>query len=141
MKSFALNKNRAFAGWMAQYISEILLHLDRNLIPEAQEWAEKAIELDGKNGMRLLLARDYALEAEDPPGEGRPGKEQGFLRAGDQNIPGVRGRRLLEENGTGDRGRSLIPASRRGSVVKEFFPRSFRILHPCLSLRISPPFC
>jgi predicted ATPase/class 3 adenylate cyclase len=63
MKSFAMNKNRAFAGWMAQYISEILLHLDRNLIPEAQEWAEKAIELDGKNGMRLLLARDYALAA------------------------------------------------------------------------------
>ena len=48
---------------MAQYISEILLHLDRNLIPEAQEWAERAIELDGKNGMRLLLARDYALAA------------------------------------------------------------------------------
>jgi tetratricopeptide (TPR) repeat protein len=61
--SFDQNKNRGFAGWIAQYISEILLHLDRHLIREAQEWVEKAIELDRKNGMRLLLARDYALSA------------------------------------------------------------------------------
>ncbi len=63
INSFDQNKNRGFAGWIAQYISEILLHLDRHLIREAQEWVEKAIELDRKNGMRLLLARDYALSA------------------------------------------------------------------------------
>ena len=43
--------------------SEILLHWDRNLILEAQRWVERAIELDRKNGMRLLLAGDYALSA------------------------------------------------------------------------------
>ena len=48
---------------LAHYISEILLRLDRNLIIEAQRWVEKAIELDRKNGMRLLLAGDYALSA------------------------------------------------------------------------------
>ncbi len=63
MNSFAQNKNKGFSGWIAQYISEILLHLNKHLIPQAREWVEKAIELDGKNGMRLLLARDYALAA------------------------------------------------------------------------------
>jgi class 3 adenylate cyclase/tetratricopeptide (TPR) repeat protein len=63
MESFARNRNRGFAGWLAQYISEILLQLDREHTLEAREWVEKAIELDRKNGMRLLLAKDYALAA------------------------------------------------------------------------------
>lgn len=63
LKSFTQNKNRGFAGWIAQYISEILLHLNGELLPQAQEWVEKAIELDDQNGMRLLLGRDYVLAA------------------------------------------------------------------------------
>ncbi len=63
INSFDQNKNRSFAGWLAHYISEILLHWDRNLILEAQRWVERAIELDRKNGMRLLLGGDYALSA------------------------------------------------------------------------------
>jgi class 3 adenylate cyclase/tetratricopeptide (TPR) repeat protein len=61
LKSFNQNRNRGFSGWIAQYISEILLHLGERLAPLARDWVEKAIELDRQNGMRLLLGRDYFL--------------------------------------------------------------------------------
>jgi class 3 adenylate cyclase/tetratricopeptide (TPR) repeat protein len=57
------NKNRAFAGWIAQYTAETLFHLSDQLISQARSWADKAIELDRQNGTRLLLGRDYLLSA------------------------------------------------------------------------------
>jgi len=63
-QSFAANKNRGFAGWIAQYIAEIMLHQDSADFTEAETWAKKAIDLHRENGMRLLLGRDYLLHAE-----------------------------------------------------------------------------
>jgi tetratricopeptide (TPR) repeat protein len=57
------NKNRAFAGWIAQYTADTLFHLSDQLISQARSWADKAIELDRQNGTRLLLGRDYLLSA------------------------------------------------------------------------------
>ena len=39
-KAFAANKNRGFAGWIAQYIAEILLHQESEDFSEAETWAE-----------------------------------------------------------------------------------------------------
>jgi len=63
LKSFSLNKNRGFSGWIAQYTAEILFHLSDQLLPQAREWADKAVGLDRQNGMQLLLGRDYLLSA------------------------------------------------------------------------------
>jgi len=61
---FAANKNRGFAGWIAQYIAEIMLHRKPEDFSEAEAWAKKALSLHRENGMRLLLGRDYLLHAE-----------------------------------------------------------------------------
>jgi tetratricopeptide (TPR) repeat protein len=63
LKYYGQNKNRAFAGWIAQYTAETLFHLGDPFTSQAQSWAEKAIELDRQNGTRLLLGRDYLLSA------------------------------------------------------------------------------
>ncbi len=63
-QSFSANKNRGFAGWIAQYIAEILLHQDPEDFSEAGIWARKALNLHRENGMNLLLGRDYLLHAE-----------------------------------------------------------------------------
>ncbi len=63
LKSFIQNKNRGFSGWIAQYTAEILFHLSDQLLPQAREWADKAVGLDRQNGMQLLLGRDYLLSA------------------------------------------------------------------------------
>jgi len=63
-QSFAVNKNRGFAGWIAQYIAEILLHQNSGDFSEAEVWAKKALSLHRENGMNLLLGRDYLLQAE-----------------------------------------------------------------------------
>ena len=63
-KSFTANKNRGFSGWIAQYIAEILLHRAPPAIQEAEAWAKKSLALHQENGMRLLLGRDYLLQAE-----------------------------------------------------------------------------
>jgi class 3 adenylate cyclase/tetratricopeptide (TPR) repeat protein len=63
LKCSRQNKNKGFAGWIAQYIGEILSHLDEPLLPQAREWTDRALELDRENGMQLLLGRDYLLSA------------------------------------------------------------------------------
>jgi tetratricopeptide (TPR) repeat protein len=63
LKSFSQNKNRGFGGWIAQYTAEILFHLSEQLLPQAREWADRAIDLDQQNGMQLLLGKDYLLSA------------------------------------------------------------------------------
>ena len=63
LKYYGQNKNRAFAGWIAQYTAETLFHLSDPLTSQARSWADKAIELDRQNGTRLLLGRDYLLSS------------------------------------------------------------------------------
>ncbi len=63
LKFFSQNKNKGFSGWIAQYTAEILFHLSEQLLPQAREWADKAVALDRENGMQLLLGRDYLLSA------------------------------------------------------------------------------
>ena len=48
-------------GWMARFISEILLNIDDQHISEAEEWINKAIKADTRNGTRWHLANDYAV--------------------------------------------------------------------------------
>jgi class 3 adenylate cyclase/tetratricopeptide (TPR) repeat protein len=74
LKFSGQNKNRGFAGWIAQYTAETLFHLGDSLTCQAQSWAEKAIELDRQNGTRLLLGRDYLLSARIWNRTGNPGK-------------------------------------------------------------------
>ena len=57
------NKLIYFDGLMPRYVSEILLNIDDQHVSEAEEWIEKAIEADERNGMRWHLGRDYALYA------------------------------------------------------------------------------
>jgi tetratricopeptide (TPR) repeat protein len=62
-RAFAANRNRGFAGWIAQYIAEILLRREGEDFAEAEKWARRALELNREGGMRLLLGRDYLLLA------------------------------------------------------------------------------
>jgi tetratricopeptide (TPR) repeat protein len=78
-QAFAANKNRGFAGWIAQYIAEILLHRESDEYAEAETWANKALVLHRDSGMRLLLGRDYLLQAE-------LGKRRGNLEAAKENL-------------------------------------------------------
>ena len=58
------NKIRQFDGVVRRHIGQILLNIDDRHISEAQDWIEKAIEADEKNGMLLHAGWDYALYAE-----------------------------------------------------------------------------
>jgi class 3 adenylate cyclase/tetratricopeptide (TPR) repeat protein len=61
---YSRNRLKTAEGQMARTIGEILYHLDGRHFSEAQEWIEKAIEADRRNGMMWHLARDYAVYAE-----------------------------------------------------------------------------
>jgi tetratricopeptide (TPR) repeat protein len=63
-KYYEDNKFRVLKGWMARYMGEILLNIDDAHISDAENWLMEAIETDNRNGMRWLLASDYALYAE-----------------------------------------------------------------------------
>jgi tetratricopeptide (TPR) repeat protein len=51
-------------GWIQRYIGEILLNIDDEHISEAEQWIQKAIEADQRNGMMFHLGKDYALYAD-----------------------------------------------------------------------------
>jgi len=51
-------------GYMQRYLSAILMNIDKKHLPEAEDWIEKAIEDDSKNGTRWSLAQDFAHYAE-----------------------------------------------------------------------------
>ena len=55
------NNIKWLEGWMARLISEILLNIDDQHISEAEEWINKAIMADNRNGTRWHLATDYAV--------------------------------------------------------------------------------
>jgi tetratricopeptide (TPR) repeat protein len=63
-KCYQDNKLRICEGWMARDIGEILMNLEDQHIPEAQDWISKAVEADKRNGMMWHLGKDYALYAE-----------------------------------------------------------------------------
>jgi predicted ATPase len=58
------NKLNHYEGWMQRNIAEILLEINNHNLSDAQQWIEKAIEADKKNGMMWHLAMDYASYAE-----------------------------------------------------------------------------
>jgi tetratricopeptide (TPR) repeat protein len=60
----AENKFKMIDGLMAKYISEILINIDDQHIPEAEDWIKKAIETDERYGMMFQLGQDYALYAD-----------------------------------------------------------------------------
>jgi len=67
------NKVKRFAGSIKRHIGEILLNVDDEHIPEAEQWVMQAIEADKRHGMMFELGMDYALYA------------QLFRRKGDQS--------------------------------------------------------
>jgi tetratricopeptide (TPR) repeat protein len=61
---FHENKYRLYDGWMPRYIADILLRMDGNHIPEAENWIVKAIEASKGNGMMFESAKSRALYAD-----------------------------------------------------------------------------
>ncbi len=57
-------KAKVFENSAQRYMGEILLNLDDDHTPEAEEWIMKAIEADKRDGMLFYLGKDYALYAE-----------------------------------------------------------------------------
>jgi tetratricopeptide (TPR) repeat protein len=51
-------------GRMARYIGEILLNIDDQHMPKAEDWIKNAIETDKRNGTIWNLGWDYADYAE-----------------------------------------------------------------------------
>jgi len=63
-RAYDTNKVGIWQGWIARIIGEILLNIDDQHMSQAEDWIQKAIEADTKNGMMWHLGRDYALYAE-----------------------------------------------------------------------------
>jgi tetratricopeptide (TPR) repeat protein len=55
---------KAVQGRIQRYIGDILLNIDDQHIPEAEQWIQKAIETDQENRTIFYLATDYALYAD-----------------------------------------------------------------------------
>ena len=73
-------KVKSLEGWKARIISEILINLDAQQIPDAEDWIKKAIEADKRNGMMWQLAKDYASYAELSKRKEDPSKAQEHLK-------------------------------------------------------------
>jgi tetratricopeptide (TPR) repeat protein len=58
------NKQKAYQGLIAKYIAEILLNVDDRHISDAEEWINKAIEIDKRHCMMVELGRNYATYSE-----------------------------------------------------------------------------
>ena len=58
------NKSKWLDGLIRRYLAEILINIDDLHLAEAEDWIEKAIEADKRNGMMFYLGQDYALYAE-----------------------------------------------------------------------------
>jgi len=54
------NRLKFLQGYMQRYLSAILMNIDKERLPEAENSIRKAIEDDSKNGMRWFLAQDFA---------------------------------------------------------------------------------
>ena len=51
-------------GEIYRYIGEILLNIDDRHMSEAEQWIQKAIEIDQANGLNFHLGKDYVLFAD-----------------------------------------------------------------------------
>jgi len=60
----AQNKMKLYDGMMARFLSEILLHINDQQMPEVENWAKRAINADKRNGTIWNLGRDYVHYAE-----------------------------------------------------------------------------
>ena len=58
------NKIKLFEGLCKRCLSEILLNIDDDHLPQAEDWIKKALESDQRNGMKWNLAMDYGTYAE-----------------------------------------------------------------------------
>jgi len=58
------NKIKALEGPMALWISQIFLNVDEPDIQNSENWLQKAIGADQKNGQRWNLSKDYIIYAE-----------------------------------------------------------------------------
>ena len=58
------SKQKTVEGLVLRYIAEILLNVDDQHMPEAEDWITRAIQANARNDMRFYLGRDYALYAE-----------------------------------------------------------------------------
>jgi tetratricopeptide (TPR) repeat protein len=58
------NKMKLYDGMMARFISEILLHIDDQQMSQVEDWAEKAIDADERNGTKWNLGKDYVHYAD-----------------------------------------------------------------------------
>jgi tetratricopeptide (TPR) repeat protein len=57
-------KVKVAKGWTARHLGEVLLNIDDLPISEAEDWVNKAIEVDKKNCTLWSLGGDYAFYAE-----------------------------------------------------------------------------
>ena len=73
----AENKYRFYDGGMRRYIGQILLNYER--LSEANDWIQRAINADERNGMSLSLAWDYTLYTELYKQKGDPEKAREVL--------------------------------------------------------------
>ncbi len=81
-KCYQEKGSKIYEGWMARYISEILLNIDDKHMNEAEEWVKKAIEADKRNGMMFQLGRDHAFYAELLKRKGNlPGAKENLKQA------------------------------------------------------------
>jgi len=55
------NKVKIYDGWCSRLIGEILMNIKDQDQSKAEEWIKRAIELDGKRGLRWQLAMDHAV--------------------------------------------------------------------------------
>ena len=58
------NKIKLFEGLCKRCLSEILLNIDDDHLPQAEDWIKKALESDRRNGMNWNLAMGYRTYAE-----------------------------------------------------------------------------
>jgi len=56
----AASKMKHLEGYMQRYLSAILINIDKKHLPEAEDWINRAIEADSRNGARFSLAHDFA---------------------------------------------------------------------------------
>ncbi|MGD8521667.1 MAG: AAA family ATPase, partial [Desulfobacterales bacterium] len=65
---------RAVKGWAARHVAEVLLNIDDRHISEAENWVNKAIEVNKGNLTMWALGGDYAFYAELLKRKGDPSK-------------------------------------------------------------------
>ncbi|MDM8000576.1 MAG: adenylate/guanylate cyclase domain-containing protein [Dehalococcoidia bacterium] len=68
----AATRTKWLAGEMLRCLSAILLSADPKRLSEAEDWINRAIEEDHKNGTRFSLAQDFAQYAEICNAKGEP---------------------------------------------------------------------